>query len=88
MQMLYNSDHFAVMAFEVPAVEADAASAPRGGIEIVDKLSRKGIYLEGALARSFQQGARALVAQGPTAEAMEAYLAGYTALAQQPVVLH
>jgi hypothetical protein len=87
MQMLYNSDHFAVMAFEVPA-EADTDRAPRGGFEIVDKLSRKGIYLEGALAHTFQQGAQALVAQGPTAEAMDEYLAGYTALAQQPVILH
>ena len=37
MHMLYNSDSFAVVRFDIPASTADAE---RGGCEIVDKLSR------------------------------------------------
>jgi hypothetical protein len=87
MQMLYNSDSFVVVQFDVPAPGDDAAS-PRGGYEIVDKLARKEIYLQGAVAESFQRGVEALVQQGPTEESLDEFIAGFTALAQQPVVLH
>jgi hypothetical protein len=40
------------------------------------------------VADSFQRGVQALVEQGPDPEALDNYLAGYTALAQQPLVLH
>ena len=93
MQTLYNSDSFTVVAFE--AVAADAVSDParprpgsRGGYEIVDKFTRKEIFIQGELAASFQQGVQALVAQGPDEEALDAYIAGYAQLAHQPVLLH
>ena len=98
MHTLYNSDSFAVVSFELPSADgADLkADAPvqRGGFEIVDKLARKEIFIEGALAEHFKQGVQALVAGQPQgdADALQAliddYIAGYTALAQQPVVLH
>jgi len=114
MQTLYNSDSFAVVAFNVPAEEgastgahvsadgsADAtagAASPaapgraRGGFEIVDKLAQKEIFSEGAVAQSFQLGVQALVAQADSPDAVQAalddYIAAYTTLAQQPVVLH
>ena len=87
MQMLYNSDSFAVMQFDVPAQGADGAE-PRGGYEIVDKFERKEIYLQGAVAESFQRGVEALVQQGPSEESLDEFIAGFTAWAQQPVVLH
>ncbi len=97
MQTFYSSDSFVVVAFNLPA-EGDASHAggqsQRGGFEIVDKFSRKEIFLEGAVAHSFQQGVRALVAQGPEgdSEALQArlddYIAGFAQLAQQPVLLH
>jgi len=100
MQTLYNSDSFVVVSFDIPAGDDSPATgdAPvrlqRGGFEIVDKLARKEIFIEGALAEHFKQGVQALVAgqsQGD-ADALQAliddYIAGYTALAQQPVVLH
>jgi Protein of unknown function (DUF3567) len=89
MQMLYNSDSFVVVRFDVPARE-DAAPAPqRGGYEIVDKLARKEIFIEGALAERFKQGVEALVEQGtPNEESIDEYIAGFTASAQQPLVLH
>lgn len=87
MQMLYNSDQYAVVQIGEP--EADSTGAPEhGGYEIVDKFARKGIFIEGAVARSFRDGAKALMESGPSTEAMDDYIAGYTQLAQQPVVLH
>ena len=54
MQMLYNSDSFVVVAFEIAAEGVDSQPS-RGGYEIVDKFARKEIYIEGALAERFQQ---------------------------------
>jgi hypothetical protein len=88
MQMLYNSDSFAVLQIEFGVPDAEADGAKRGGFEIVDKFARKGIFIEGAVAQSFKDGVQALIESGPNQEAMDEYIAGYTALAQQPVVLH
>ena len=100
MQTLYNSDSFVVVSFDIPAGDDSPATgdAPvrlqRGGFEIVDKQARQEIFIEGALAEHFKQGVQALVANQPQADvdALQAliddYIAGYTALAQQPVVLH
>lgn len=110
MQMLYNSDHFVVVAFDLSgegqaaAAEAQVAAAPevaeasgagvlapaprRGGYEIVDKLTRKEIFIQGAVAASFQQGVQALVEQGPDAQALDDYIGSFTTLAQQPLLVH
>ena len=89
MQMLYNSDSFAVLQIDVGVAEADAASGGRGGLEIVDKFARKGIFIQGAVAQSFKDGVQALIEAGsPSEEALDDYIAAYTALAQQPVHLH
>ncbi|MCU0919784.1 MAG: DUF3567 domain-containing protein [Burkholderiaceae bacterium] len=88
MQMLYNSDSFAVLQIEFGLADDQAEEGTRGGFEIVDKLARKGIFLEGAVAQSFKDGVQALIDSGPSQEALDDYIAGYTALAQQPVVLH
>ena len=87
MQMLYNSDSFAVVQFDVPEA-GDNHSPQRGGYEIVDKFARKEIYLQGALADSFKRGVQALVEAGPTEEALDEFIAGYTLMALQPLVLH
>ena len=43
MHMLYNSDSFTVVAFDLPrapaADGAESSEAPRGGFEIVDKFA-------------------------------------------------
>ena len=89
MQMLYNSDSFAVLQIEFGVVGGDASVASRGGFEIVDKFARKGIFIEGAVAQSFKDGVQALIDSGsPSQEALDDYIAGYTTLAQQPVHLH
>jgi len=88
MQMLYNSDSFAVLQIDFGLPDADAAAGSRGGFEIVDKFARKGIFIEGAVAQSFKDGVQALIESGPSQEALDEYIAGYTTLAQQPVILH
>jgi hypothetical protein len=89
--MLYNSDTFAVVAFEIPhgpVAEGEPTPGPRGGFEIVDKFARKGIFIEGAVAQSFKDGVQALIDSSPSEEALDEYIGGYTALAQQPVLMH
>lgn len=88
MQMLYNSDSFAVLQIDFDAPDAQAEGGNRGGYEIVDKFARKGIFIEGEVARSFKDGVQALIDSGPTEEALDEYIAGYTTLAQQPMHLH
>ena len=99
MQLLYNSDTFAVVLFGAEAAAAPAAQAAsesttepvlpaHGGYEIVDKTARKEIYLQGPVAASFQRGVKALVEQGPDPQALEDFIASFTVLAQHPVVLH
>jgi hypothetical protein len=88
MQLLYNSDSYTVVQIDLPEGDAGAQGDARGGYEIVDKFARKGIYIDGLLARTFRDGVQALMNSRPTEEALDAYIAGYTQLAQQPVVLH
>jgi hypothetical protein len=88
MQMLYNSDSFAVLQIEFALPGEEQGGAMRGGFEIVDKFARKGIFIEGAVARRFHDGVQALIESGPTPEALDDYIAGYAELAQQPVLLH
>lgn len=84
--MLYHSDSFVVVQFELPA--AEAGTVPRGGFEIVDKLAGKEIWLDGAVAASFKAGIDALVEREPTEDAVDDFISGYTQLAQQPLTLH
>lgn len=94
MQMLYNSDSFVVVQFEVLAdatLPETRDALTRGGYEIVDKLLRKEIFIEGALAQSFKDGVDALIETrpaGPTQDEMDDYLERFASLMHQPVVMH
>jgi len=92
MLMLYNSDNYAVVQIDVPAAEhagsPGAGAEARGGYEIVDKFARKEIFLQGALAESFKNGVQALIDGNPSEDAIDEYIGRFTALMQQPVVLH
>jgi hypothetical protein len=93
MQMLYNSDNYAVVqielaAEEVPTPPSIVSTLTRGGYEIVDKFARKELFIEGALAECFKEGVDALIETSPSVEEFDAYLEGFTGLAQQPVVMH
>jgi len=96
MQMLYNSDSFAVVLFEVggeaaPPGEAKPSGEPdlkHGGYEIVDKFAGKEIFISGLLAESFKAGVDALIQTSPSEEDIDAYIERFSALMQQPLVLH
>ena len=90
MHMLYNSDSFAVVAFDLPAGPAagDKAAEPRGGFEIMDKFAKKDIFIEGAVAERFKEGAMALMAGEPSEEDIDDFIGGFTSAMQQPLVLH
>ena len=96
MQMLYNSDSFAVVQFDVEGqpVAGSVATAPgdeplsHGGYEIVDKFARKEIFLQGAMAESFKEGVQALIETQPSEEEIDDYIGRFASLMQQPVILH
>jgi hypothetical protein len=88
MLMLYNSDQFAVVQFDTAADAVDADVPARGGYEIVDKFARKEIFLDGALAAHFRAGVDELIKTSPSEEEIDAYIARFSGMAQQPVVLH
>ncbi|HEY2189728.1 MAG TPA: DUF3567 family protein, partial [Caldimonas sp.] len=65
-----------------------AGRASRGGFEIVDKFAQKDIFIEGAIAESFQAGVEALMEDGPSEDDLDDYIARFASLMPQPLVLH
>ena len=96
MQMLYNSESFAVVLFDVAtdagtvpgSAALTSASLSHGGYEIVDKFARKEIFIQGVLAESFKEGVEALIETSPSEEEIDDYIERFASLMQQPVILH
>jgi hypothetical protein len=102
MQMLYNSDSYVVVQFDIAVDANTSANAPatsgeadggadtltHGGYEIVDKFARKEIFIQGALAESFKEGVEALIRTEPSEEEIDDYIERFASLMQQPVILH
>jgi hypothetical protein len=89
--MLYNSDSFAVVAFDIPhgpLAEGEPEPEPRGGFEIVDKFAQKDIFIEGAMAASFQAGVEALMESKPSEEDIDDFIGRFASLMPQPLVMH
>jgi hypothetical protein len=86
MQMLYNSDNFAVVQFEVSPSETK--STHRGGYEIVDKFARREIFIDGLMALQFKADVEDLIRGEPSEEEVDAFLERFAGMAQQPVILH
>ena len=97
MQMLYNSPSFIVVQFDVQ-VEATQPGEllqanpdmqlRRAGFEIVDKFTRREIFIEGALAQKFETGVAALIEREPSEEELDDFIETYANLGNQPVVMH
>lgn len=91
MIVLYNSDSFAVMQVTLPEEHGGVGqpgTGGRSGLEIVDKTSRKGIFLDGDVAASFMAGVEALARRTRDVDDIDAHLALYTGEGWQPMVLH
>jgi hypothetical protein len=82
MQMIYNSPNYCVFEFR------DEAEPARGGFEIMDKAARREIFIGGALAVRFRENVAELIASQPSVEEVDAFLARFDGLMQQPVTLH
>jgi hypothetical protein len=85
MQLVYDSESFAVMAVEIPV---EGAESPRGAFEIVDKRAQRDIFLEGVLAETFQAGAVTLMASKPSEDDIDDYIGRFTDVGHRPLVLH
>lgn len=91
MQLLYNSESFAVLQFELPpgtGAGSDTAAPTLAAFEIVDKFARREVFLQGALAERFRAGVQSLAESGPTQDQFDDFIAGFTVAAPHPVVLH
>ena len=89
MHLLYQSDSYIVVRFEVPvAQESQSGSLSRGGFEIVDKFARKEIFIEGALAQQFEDGVTALGEGEPSEEDYDDFIARFANLGNTPVLMH
>lgn len=84
MQLLYNSDNYSVAAVEFAAQDT-SLDYFRGGYEILDKLTGKGIYLEGDMALKFQREVQQIANSDTSAEGLDAYLQSYTDLMHKVV---
>jgi len=91
MHMLYNSDSFTVVLFEIPTADGGAgagAATSRGAFEIVDKVAQKDIFIEGSMADHFQAGVEALMESKPSEEDIDEFIGRFASLMPQPLVLH
>jgi len=91
MHMLYDSDSFTVVLFEIATADAGAATGEatsRGAFEIVDKVAQKDIFIDGSMADQFQAGVEALMEDEPSEEELDEYIGRFASLMPQPLVLH
>jgi len=77
MNVMYNSDNYYVA--EYPG---------QHGVELVDKNTGRGTFLEGAVEAKFRAGMARLATGKPSEESVDEFLEGYDALLNQPVMLH
>lgn len=82
MNMIYNSSNYCVVEFR------DPEGSDVGGFEIMDKLGRKEIYLDGDLAEQFRSGVQELIESEPSEEQVDDFLRRFEGLMQHPLVLH
>jgi hypothetical protein len=88
MQMIYDSDAFCVVKIDLPPAQGGKPQPARGGYEIVDKLARKEIFIDGAMAASFQNDVQALIETSPSVEEIDEFLGRFSSLMHQPLALH
>ena len=81
MDMIYNSPSYCVVEFKDP-------EGLVGGFEIMDKLSRREIYIGGELAQHFRSGVQELIRSEPTEEEVDDFLRRFEGLMHQPMVMH
>jgi len=83
MEMIYNSPNYVVVEF----AQLDGASTS-GGFEIVDKQSRREVYIAGESAEQFRSQVRELIATEPSMEDVDEFLSQFDDYMNHPLTLH
>jgi hypothetical protein len=84
MEMIYNSPNYVVVEF----AEVEGATAYGGGFEIVDKQSRRELYIAGESADEFRSKVQELIATEPSMEDVDEFLSQFDVFMNHPVTLH
>ncbi|GGX22926.1 BTH_I0359 family protein [Pigmentiphaga litoralis] len=84
MEMIYNSSNYVVVEF----AEIEGATAYGGGFEIVDKQSRRELYIAGESADQFRNQVQELIASEPSMEDVDEFLSQFDDYMNHPVTLH
>lgn len=82
MHMIYNSPTYCVVEFR------DAENQFGGGYEIMDKTTRREIFIGGMMAEQFRGKVAELIETEPSIEEVDEFLETFSGLMQQPLVLH
>lgn len=77
INVLYNSNNYYVAEFPGNA-----------GVELVDKTTGRGAFIEGEVAVKFRRSMQHLFSDEPSIESVDEFLGLYEALMNNPVVLH
>lgn len=77
MNLLYNSDHFSVLAY--PAQE---------GLELFDKESLSMLFLQGPQAWHFRRAIEEIPEESRDEETIDAFIDDYCAGSARPIVFH
>lgn len=83
MNMIYNSPNYCVVEFR-----SGDGEAFDGGYEIMDKTSKREIFLGGVLAEKFRADVTELISTEPSIDEVDDFLSSFEGLMQQPLVLH
>lgn len=85
MQKIYDSPNYCVVEFS--ALEGNPSLAA-GGYEIVDKNTKREIFLDGQMAQHFRMDVQKLIAAETPLEEVDDFLGQFDSLMMHPVVLH
>lgn len=77
MNIVYNSEHFSVLAYP-----------PQYGFELVDKAGGRVLFLEGASARQFHAALAGIPEAERDVDRIDAFLDDYCFEAARPIVFH
>lgn len=87
MQTIYNSNNYAVVEFS-STNEQFPQHAGGIGFEIVDKNTRREIFIGGLMAEQFRVSVQALIETEPSVEDIDEFLGRFDSIMHQPVTLH
>ncbi|MDO5056841.1 MAG: DUF3567 domain-containing protein [Lautropia sp.] len=83
MNMIYNSPNYCIVEFN-----GEQPDRVCRGYEIMDKASKREIFIGGLMADKFRQDVSILIAAEPSIEEVDQFLSGFEGLMHQPLLLH